>query len=246
MQQPQIEHVVLNEVYAAIQGEGPFMGRPVVFLRTYGCNLQCDWCDTPYTWDAARTDSRKDVNRLTLSEAADLVREQTSVYLTDAATIIATGGEPLLQQKGIVRMLTEKLRHGYLLQWETNGTIVPSKETIDATDAFIVSVKLAGSMGKRGFNTEERRIRPQAIITLRDTGKAFWKFVIDTEEDESECLELIRSFRLPRDRVYVMPQGITRERIARESPRVMDFALKNGINFTSRLHVIAYGNRRAV
>jgi organic radical activating enzyme len=38
------------EVFASIQGEGLYVGRPQVFLRLAGCPLRCRWCDTPGAW----------------------------------------------------------------------------------------------------------------------------------------------------------------------------------------------------
>ncbi len=31
-----------------VQGEGPLIGRPTVFVRTGGCDYRCRWCDTLY------------------------------------------------------------------------------------------------------------------------------------------------------------------------------------------------------
>lgn len=36
----------LIEVFRSIQGEGPAMGRPALFIRLSGCNLRCEGCDT--------------------------------------------------------------------------------------------------------------------------------------------------------------------------------------------------------
>ena len=39
----------VHEIFHTIQGEGPFSGRPAVFIRLSGCNLRCWFCDTE--WD---------------------------------------------------------------------------------------------------------------------------------------------------------------------------------------------------
>jgi hypothetical protein len=39
----------ISEVFASIQGEGPWVGRPSVFMRLGLCNLECAWCDTKFT-----------------------------------------------------------------------------------------------------------------------------------------------------------------------------------------------------
>jgi len=39
------------EIFYTLQGEGISTGKPSIFVRLSGCNLQCIWCDTPYTWN---------------------------------------------------------------------------------------------------------------------------------------------------------------------------------------------------
>lgn len=36
-----------------IQGEGMVIGKKTMFVRTYGCDYGCVWCDTAYTWDGS-------------------------------------------------------------------------------------------------------------------------------------------------------------------------------------------------
>ena len=39
----------VHSIFPTIQGEGPFVGQPAIFIRLAGCNLQCPACDTDYT-----------------------------------------------------------------------------------------------------------------------------------------------------------------------------------------------------
>src|SRR5947208_16309904 len=43
------ERIRISEIFGpTIQGEGPLIGRPTVFVRTAGCDYRCRWCDTLY------------------------------------------------------------------------------------------------------------------------------------------------------------------------------------------------------
>jgi 7-carboxy-7-deazaguanine synthase len=97
------------EVFASIQGEGRYIGKPAVFIRLAGCNLRCVWCDTRY---ALFGGTDVDVN-----EVVELVNEQ------NISLVCITGGEPMLQVKEVRELVKHLKDVGYEVILETNGTI---------------------------------------------------------------------------------------------------------------------------
>jgi organic radical activating enzyme len=102
-------HLEVVDVFDTIQGEGPFVGVPAVFVRLAGCNLQCPLCDTDYTSDRRWIDPR------------ELVAQIHACGPVCRKLVVITGGEPFRQN---LRVLIIKLTvHGYHVQIETNGTL---------------------------------------------------------------------------------------------------------------------------
>ena len=65
--------MVISEIFHSIQGEGPTTGRPAVFVRLGMCNLQCNFCDTPYTWKPGQEDYSDEANERIVEEIAKLL-----------------------------------------------------------------------------------------------------------------------------------------------------------------------------
>ena len=40
--------VRVREIFASIQGEGPYIGYKQLFIRLCSCNLHCKYCDTEF------------------------------------------------------------------------------------------------------------------------------------------------------------------------------------------------------
>lgn len=54
-----------------VQGEGMVIGQKTMFVRTAGCDYQCAWCDSAFTWNGT---GKQDIRRLTAAEIADDLR----------------------------------------------------------------------------------------------------------------------------------------------------------------------------
>src|SRR6476660_7541707 len=78
----------VSEIFYSIQGEGELTGVPSVFIRTSGCNLRCNWCDTMYaSW-------QPDGTELSLAQVVAEVLKHPSQHC------VLTGGEPMIA-KGV-------------------------------------------------------------------------------------------------------------------------------------------------
>ena len=76
----------IYEVFNSIQGEGLYVGERQIFIRFAGCNLSCQYCDTP----------QKESGCVELEQLIGQVKELNKPKgAVDA--ICLTGGEPLLQ-----------------------------------------------------------------------------------------------------------------------------------------------------
>lgn len=232
--------LVVSEVFGpTFQGEGPHTGQRVAFVRTGGCNLHCDWCDTPYTWDATRYDLRAELARKPVADIVDAVLDM------EPQRIVVSGGEPLLHQAqpGWLEMLEGFAWAGLPVEVETNGTITPDERTRLLVDTFNVSPKLAHA----GDPADQRlRMAPlRAFAGLAEHGAAVMKVVAQQAHDVQHARDLAQHVGWPLDRVWVMPEGTTAQLLLERHREVADAALAHGLNFTTRLHVLTWGEERA-
>jgi len=226
----------INELFCSLQGEGMLAGVPSVFVRTSGCNLRCWFCDSYHTsWEP--TGDWYSVEALVAAVAE-----------YDADHVVLTGGEPLVHDRSVA-LLDRLAERGYHTTVETNGTIYRDAPI----DLASVSPKLASSTptadrdpkgdGEWAERHDERRLDVDTLARFVETYDTQLKFVVTGPDDMAELEALVADVReaasvsLPDDRVLLMPEGQTRDRLTETRRVVADLAVAYGYRYTPRLHV---------
>lgn len=119
----------IKSIFKTLQGEGPYVGKPAIFIRLGGCNLACSFCDTEFDDFALQPLSyiTREVEKLCLNRDG-----KKSVFF-----VVITGGEPFRQP--IFLLCRTLLDLGFLVQIETNGTLY---QEIPAEVKIICSPKI--------------------------------------------------------------------------------------------------------
>lgn len=162
--------------FEGIQGEGIYTGIKQVFIRFYGCNLSCKFCDT-------RLNSYREFD---LGELLKRIRSFDINY----HSISLTGGEPLLQSDFLVKFLPKLKKKLYL---ETNGTL-PEKlnQIIDQIDIVAVDIKIPSSTGLKDFWNEHIK-----FLEIASKKEVFIKAVVCKStklEDIKKTIKLVADF----------------------------------------------------
>ena len=167
----------VSEVFYSIQGEGIYQYTPQVFIRFWGCDLRCSFCDTRPSY-------------FRYLDKGSLLRE---VFSQPGSWdwLSLTGGEPLAQAEFLKDFLPEVRSRGKKIYLETNGVLYRQfKEVIDLVDVIAMDFKLPSSTKLRSFWPEHRE------FLLRAKAKeVFVKAVITPETEQADILESLKILR---------------------------------------------------
>lgn len=226
-------------LFYTLQGEGKTIGKPSIFLRLSFCNLRCSFCDAYYTWQPEYVNHKEPPVYMTISEI--LFSFQKLNVGHNNLNFVITGGEPLLFMESVTELVKNLLSFG-TVEIETNGTKRPNSFLLENVQ-FNVSPKLSNN----NADSKSRRIIPNSIKTLLEAKNVQFKFVISSEKDVDEMLEdYIYEFDIPSNLVWLMPEGQTRKELRKTRKIVVEQSLKYGFNFTDRMQINLWGNKRAV
>lgn len=138
------------EVFSSVQGEAELVGYRQVFVRFFGCNIRCDYCDSPETLTGKpacrveRTPGSRDflvlANPVPRERLTEIVRGFLGVR---HHSLSLTGGEPLLHARFCERWLPEVRALGLRVYLETNGLLPEHLERVlPLIDIIGMDVKL--------------------------------------------------------------------------------------------------------
>lgn len=227
----------ISETFFSVQGEGKLTGVPSVFIRTSGCNLRCQWCDTPYaSW-------KPEGAEMTVE---DILRE---VERHPTRFCVVTGGEPLVA-KGIHELLRSLRAAGKHITIETAGTVSPDGIECDLAS---LSPKLANSTPtteQAGDAWHERhestRWQPEVVHTWCQRFEHQLKFVVSHEADLTEIEGMLAEAKIQTapENVLLMPEGRSMDELRFLGPQVAEWCKARGWRYCARLHIELFGNKR--
>ena len=202
--------MTISEIYKSIQGESTYAGQPCVFVRTTGCNLRCNWCDSAFSFYGGE--------ELTLQAILNRIRN----YQCDLIEL--TGGEPLLQKESL-ELVRTLLDEGYRVLVETSGSL--DIRGLDQRAVLIMDIKCPGS----GMS---EAIRWNNLLHLKPTDQV--KFVIKDRQDYLWSGEILRQHQLA-ERMIVLFSPVYGEM---DPKLMAEWILEDGLPVQLQLQIHKY------
>jgi organic radical activating enzyme len=218
-----MESVKLIENFYSFQGEGPDCGKSMLILRFKYCDrvenkVPCEWCDTL-------------VKMRIQNEAEYNISDIQAGIKENKCGILITGGEPtygdnLSQTIALLTNLNYPIANV-----ETNGhQLCKLVDSIDQYEniKFIFSPKL--------FSKEDLKEAISISEYIWDDPRVYLKIVWDYLPLTKDFLFSLSDF--DNSRIFIMPEGKTKEELFRHAPDVFDLCEELKVNFSSRAHII--------
>lgn len=190
------------EIFKSIDGEGKRAGLPTTFIRLYGCNLHCSYCDTRYGCEN---------NNYTELSITDIVNTVKKLGLK---SITLTGGEPLIHED-VNCLVQTLLKNGCQVNIETNGSVNIEKYC-GVSGLFL-------TMDYKCFTSGMQNMMNLNNLKLLNK-KDVLKFVVGSDIDLYEAMDILHEYN-PCCQVYFSPVF---GKI--EPSHIVDFILKNELN----------------
>jgi 7-carboxy-7-deazaguanine synthase len=221
-----------------LQGEGVNTGHTATFLRVMDCTLNCTWCDSSSVWRFG--------NPYTITEVLDIWEEAGLVEkFRNGQHLILTGGSPVKQQFELIPLIEHFIaKYGFkpYVEIENESVLPPHPDLIAIVDCWNNSPKLESS-----GNTKRAQYKPNILKKLSEFDNSWFKFVITDDLDWDEIKrDFLDAGLIRRDQVILMPEGATREDLMNTRELTVDLAIREGVKYSDRLHVIIWNKKTGV
>ena len=241
------ESIRISEIFGpTVQGEGPLIGRPTIFVRTAGCDYRCSWCDTLY---AVLPEFRAEWTQMT---SCDIIARVNALARGRPVLVSLSGGNPALQPLDAVISLGRRSGHSFAI--ETQGSM--SQPWFANLDWLILSPKPPSS----GMTTDWDGIE-LCIEAAGERPHRVLKIVIFDEADYAYARSAAARYPLLKTFLQVgnpaplhaagkaMPDAANFTDLMSRFRWLAERAVADGwfdATVLPQLHVLAWGNKRGV
>ena len=152
-------NLLVTSIFYTLQGEGPYMGTPAVFVRLAGCNrgtkdIGCEFCDTDFR-----------ISRSATLSVDEVVAQIAITPKGDCSLVVITGGEPMLQP-GLGELIRALTRRNIIVQIESNGDFY--KDVGEAMLVVSPKVRRDGGYGPIKHEVRDRLDCLKILVDARE------------------------------------------------------------------------------
>jgi len=234
-----VSDIRISEIFGpTIQGEGPLIGKPTVFVRTGACDYRCVWCDTLY---AVLPEYR---DEWTTMPAEGVLAEVNRLANGKPVLVSLSGGNPALQPLG--ELIRGGRAHGHAFALETQGSI--AQDWFAALDWLVLSPKPPSS----GMQTDWSALAD--CLRAAEEGPATALKIVIFDDDDFKFAQDV-SARFPKLPIYLQPGNPVHEAafdLGTSLGKLEWLAAKaveagwHEAHVLPQLHVLIWGNKRGV
>ena len=249
------KNLPIVEIYTAVQSEGSRAGYPTVVIRTTGCTHRCyfgegGWCDSWYT------SIHPEKGKYTFNDIIKAYDDNPHI-----SEMMLTGGSPSMHKKLVNELTHLANERNIFITMENEGShFLPTDFPINLLS---ISPKFSNSVPQIGVETPEGRITDERMVKQHNKFRLNYpaikesiayhsdyhlKPVWDGKDEKAleEIMDCIDQLDAPKDKVWFMPAGDTREALQKSYPVMFDWVRDNGYRLTWRPHIIAFEDQREV
>jgi 7-carboxy-7-deazaguanine synthase len=190
----------VSEIFYSIDGEGARTGAPTIFIRLFGCNLDCTYCDSQYACKADFSDCDGSISfdRMDIDK---ILYHIERFYPCKCITL--TGGEPLIN-KHVGELIFELRKRGYWVNIETNGSIDLGKVIDSQPESKKGPMDYFFTMDWKSISSGESDKMLTSNLELLETTDVL-KFVVGSQEDLDQMKHVLEDNPEIDAQIYVSP-----------------------------------------